>query len=106
MKKLRTHLAYSIAEGISTLKLWKNIGTEVETPQVYTFTHNDKDYTLEPVNGEAYWLLNGSSIVVVQKVEKPGTINEIKVFESKKKLDDWSEFTASKSWKKVTFLDH
>lgn len=90
------NLLRAIADGITQLRVWHLIGTEVEVPEIYEFTHSGKDYTLEITEGH-YTLKqdNNQYIVVVARTACGNLTKQLFIFENKESWSDWAELAGA-----------
>lgn len=92
-------LLIKIADGITQLRTWYLISTEVEVPDVYTFNYKNKDYTLEAVEG--HYLLNKRHIVAVCRSDAYQVSKHLQVFEDKEAWSNWAEYASASANTKI-----
>lgn len=96
-EKYKTDIRYPIFDGIRQLQLWKKIGTEIETPTVYEFTHEGKQHTLKLKEETPFWLLDGKQLCILHEhQEEDSVLKVVKIFDN---MNDWS------CWRDHSFRD-
>lgn len=90
----------AIADGITQLRVWHLIGTEIEVPEIYEFTYDGKDYTLEVAEG--YYTLRCISddtqyMVVVAHTRSLNVDKQVFIFESREAWSDWADYASAQT---------